>query len=354
VTPASGSSTASRTLPIVLHDKHGKPQATVKKDDLQLVVDSKAVPIQQLTASGGSPLLLGLVIDTSHRQEQVLADEKKPDEEFLDQQVGRGGSKAFIIHFDKEIELMQDLTADKVLLKNGVNDLSPASEEQHQDDSDTSDDEDARPRRRAGGTRLYDAIFLASDEILRKPQGRKAIVVISDGVDHGSKESLASAVESAQKTGTPVYTIYVAGEQEQEQQQRRGGQGGQRRSGGGGIGWPGGGGYPGGGGGGYPGGGGQGGGQNGGRGGPKKSTTHEDGKKILLEISKKTGGAMLEAKKRDQVGDMLKQVNEYLQDEYQLTFQPDASTTGDFHRVSVVAHHDDWQVQAPEAYYTSH
>jgi len=349
--PAPVAPVPTRSVRVVIHDKHGAAQASVTKDQLHLVVDSKPVAIQSLSSDGSQPFLLGLVIDTSKRQEQVLAAEKKPDETFLEDQATRAGNKAFVIHFDKQIELMQDLTADKGLLHNAVEDLSAATEDEHDDSldsGDSSDDEDGHRPKRAGGSRLYDAIYLASDEILRKPEGRKVIIVISGGIDHGSKESMASAVESAQKTGTPVYSIYVAGEQ--EPQEKRGQQGGgQRRSGGGGIGWPSGGG------GGYPGGG-QGGGQTGGggRGGQKKSEAHEDGKKILLEISKKTGGAMVEAKKKDDIGEMLKLLSQSLQDEYLLTFQPDASSTGDFHRMSVVAQGKDWKVQAPEAYYSTH
>jgi VWFA-related protein len=340
-----------RSLPIVLHDKHGAPQSTVHKEDLQLLVDSKPAQVQSLVSDGPQPLLLGLLLDTSHRQEQVLADEKKPDEAFLDARASRPGDRLFVLHFDREIELMQDLTADKSLLRTAVEDLRPASEEAQAEDDDKSDDEDAPHRHKPSGTKLYDAIFLASDEVLRAGAGRKAVIVISDGLDRGSKESLASAVESAQRTGTVVYTIYVEGEREKEQD-RRGNQNGgqQQRRSGGGIGWPsGGGGYPGGG-----SGGGQGGGQSGGQGqgrGNRGPQTHEDGRKILLEISKKTGGAMFEAKKKEDIGGLLTQVAQYLQDEYRITFQPDPQSTGDFHRVSLKANPGGWSAQVPEAYY---
>ena len=87
---------------------------------------------------------------------------------------------------------------------------------------------------------LYDAIFLSSDEVLKGQQGRKAMVLFSDGVDRDSKTSLQHAIEAAQRADTLVYCVYVAAEHEEQQ---GGNGGGQRRAGGG---------YPGGGRGGYP------------------------------------------------------------------------------------------------------
>lgn len=340
---------SAHAIAVVLHDKKGAPQQSVGKQELQLIVDSKPAPIDSLEPQGNKPLLLGLIIDTAHAQEQVLGAEKTPDEEFLDKHVSIPGDKSFVIHFDKDIELMQDLTADKAQLHSAVQDLQPASSDSADDssDRDNRDDEDdsARPHR-AGGSRLYDAIFLASDEILKPRSGRKAIVVVSDGVDHGSKESLASAVESAQRTATPVYTIYVEGEAEQRQRQQQNSNGGQQRRNGG-IGFPGGGGgWPGGSGGGQSPGGGS------GRGQKQPQISRADGKKILLEISRKTGGAMVEAKKKEDVGKMLELITTYLQAEYALSFQLDPQSTGSFHRIAVTAQDKNRQVQAPEALYS--
>jgi len=366
---ASGSAPRPRSLAIVVHDKHGAPVAAVSKDELQLVVDSKPVAIASLISDSSEPLLLGLVVDTNHRQREVLDSERKPDEDFLHSHTATAGhDKAFVIHYDNQIELMQDLTADHALLTSGIEDLRAAEQAKAGADSDNDSgglgdpdsadhdsadhdggdhgaDEDSHARRvRTKDERLYDAIFLAADEILRKPQGRRVLLVIGSGADHGSKESLASAVETAQRTGTVVYTIYVQGEPEPVQAQRQNGnQNGQRRSGGG-IGWPGSSG------GGWPGGGQQGGGGNG-RGNQKPASKEEDGRKILLEIANKTGGAMVEAKNKD-IAAALERITQYLAAEYRLSFVPDAATTGDFHRVSVTANGKVWKVQAPEAYYT--
>jgi len=67
---------------------------------------------------------------------------------------------------------------------------------------------------RHGGTQLYDAIYLASDELMKPKDGRKALVVFSDGADRGSKETLNDAVDAADRANVAIYTIYFKGEQE--------------------------------------------------------------------------------------------------------------------------------------------
>ena len=85
-----------------------------------------------------------------------------------------------------------------------------------------------------GGTTLYDAIYLGSNDLMQKPQGRKAIVVLTDGEDRGSMETLNQAIAAAQRAETVVYAIYFKGEQH--------GYGGHGGVGGRGGGFPGGGG----------------------------------------------------------------------------------------------------------------
>ena len=329
---------AVRTIPVVVHDKHGKPLATVDKADLDLQIDSQPAAIAKLESAAQKPLFLGLVIDTGKRQEQVVPEAKAPEKTFFGAYAGKSGDQEFVIHFDRQIELMQDLTADSKLLNSAIDELQPANSEDSDDTSSRDEDDDRAQRPAANGERLYDAVFLAADEILRKPEGRKVVVVISDGVDRGSKESFASAVEAAQRSGVAVYTVYVPGEQESPASQRatdtQGGQ--QRRNGG--IGWPG---SPGG----SP--------APSGRQPKREPVVHQDGRKILLEMAQKTGGAMFEAKKKDELGGVLSDITQYLQDENSLTFNLDPQMTGDFHRIALTSRGSD-KVQAPQAFYTGH
>src|ERR1051326_419321 len=54
---------------------------------------------------------------------------------------------------------------------------------------------------------MYDAVLLASDDVIRKQSGRKALILLTDGVDNGSKTSLFSSIEAAQRADTLVYSI---------------------------------------------------------------------------------------------------------------------------------------------------
>ncbi len=87
---------------------------------------------------------------------------------------------------------------------------------------------------------LYDALFLSADDVLAKQTGRRALIVLTDGVDRHSKESLTEAIEAAQRANVVVYAIYLKGETHREFNPgaRRGGYGGYG-------GYPGGGNYPG-------------------------------------------------------------------------------------------------------------
>ena len=176
-----------------------------------------------------------------------------------------------------------------------------------------------------GGTTLYDAIYLASDELMKKQQGRKALVILSDGVDRGSKESLESAIEAAQRADTLVYSVYFKGAEDF----------GQRR---GGFGYPGMGG---------PMGGGR---RGGGRRYPQEE--HVDGKKILERISKETGGRMFEASsKKDQLDKIYTSIEEELRNQYNLGFSPGKDDPAGYHKLQLATKQKDDQIQARAGFY---
>ena len=232
-------------LPVTVRDKKGKIVRDLTKDDFELEEDGKPQPIRYFSQETNLPLTVGLLVDTSMSERDNIDRERTASRSFLDQMITRPVDRAFVIHFDREIELLQDLTSDHAKLEKAVGeiDVQPSVES-----TPTSDQDSGQHRARGGaGTKLYDAIFLACDEVAKKQTGRKAIVVLTDGEDRGSQETLNSAIESAQKAETIVYTIYIGGHEDHDNQYnpgmgRRGGMGG---------GYPGGG-YPGGG---YPGGG---------------------------------------------------------------------------------------------------
>jgi VWFA-related protein len=340
------------TLPVTVRDKHGAIVTNLTKQDFTLTEDGHPQTIKYFNLDTNLPLTLGLLVDSSMSQRTVLEEEKTASKTFLDQVMKVDKDKAFILHFDWQVELLQDLTASRPKLDSAI-DLIEVSGRQQNSPDDSSSGGGGRSMR-GGGTQLYDAIYLASDDLMKKQQGRKALILLTDGVDRGSKETMNSAIEAAQRADTEVYSIYFKGEHDNggggggnPGMGRRGG--GMGYPGGGGGGYPGGGGggYPGGGGGGYPGGGGRGGGQ-----GPS-SEPHVDGKKILAQISGETGGRMFEVSKKDTVEKIYASIAEELRSQYVLGYTPDKTNSGPgYHKLALTTDKKDVTVQTRAGYYS--
>ena len=335
------------TLPVTVRDKHGKSVRDLTKDDFTLQEDGRPQTIKYFSQETNLPLTLGLLVDTSRSQDNVLDAERNASRSFLDQMLVQPKDKAFLIHFDREVELLQDLTPSREKLQSALELLKTSTDrERSNDPNDPSNSPSGSGSRshHGGGTQLYDAVYLASNELMKKQQGRKAIVILSDGVDHGSKTYLESAIESAQRADTVVYSIYFADSHRNDRQNQGGGMG------------RGGGGYPGGGGGGWPGGGGGwpgGGGGRGGRGGQRPAESpRTDGKKILERISKETGGRFFEVSKKESVGDIYTSIVEELRTQYSMGYTPDKdSTASGYHHLQLAVKKKDLTAQTRDGYY---
>ena len=332
-------------LPVTVRDKHGALVTSLKIGDFTLTEDGRPQTIKSFTRESNLPFRQGLLVDTSRSVSGALDNERKAAEKFVDQMLpadpgAAQKDEAFLIHFDHEVELLQDFTNSRDKLHKELDDMGATRAEQNssQGPETTGDD---RPRGGHGGTQLYDAIYLASHELMEPKDGRKALIVFSDGADRGSKETLNDAVDAADHANVTIYTIYFKGEQESSGFGNPGG----RRGGTGGGGYPGGGGgYPGGGGG-YPGGG-------GGRRGGDTSANGIDGKKIMERIAERTGGRYFEAKKKDNLEEIYNQIAEELRGQYLLTYTPDkVDTDGGFHKIALKASKDDLIVVTREGYY---
>jgi len=337
------------TLPVTIRDKHGKIIRDLTKDDFTLLEDGRPQTIKYFSQDSNLALTLGLLVDTSRSQTSVLDAERNASRSFLDQMLVQPKDKAFVIHFDREVELLQDLTSSHEKLQAALDLLKTPSDRERSNDPNDNDDSRSEPKSHHGGTQLYDAVFLASNELMKKQPGRKALIILSDGVDRGSKTFLDGAIESALRADTVIYSIYFAEprreDHDREQCQRGGGMGrGGGWPGGGGGGWPGGGG-------GYPGG--------GGRGGPGGGQRHPDeprtdGKKILERVSKETGGRFFEVSKKETVGEIYSSIVEELRTQYNMGYTPDKdSASSGYHHVQlqVKGKEKELTVQTREGYY---
>ena len=326
-------------LPVIVRDKKGALIQNLTKDDFVLQVDSKPQTIRYFDKDSNLPLILGLLVDTSLSQRDVIDEERTASSTFLDQMLTTPKDKAFIMQFAAETELLQDLTSSRPLLQAALKEIDTPSR-----DAGSSDDNSGNRRPRGGGgTVLYDALFLASDELMSKQTGRKAVIILSDGRDRGSRETLVKSIEAAQRADTIIYAIYFKGEDAHQNlpQHNHGG------------GYPGGGGgYPGGRGGGYPGGGYPGGGGNGGN-YPSGGSSHTDGKKVLSRMAQETGGRLFEVKKNQDVAQIYNQIAEELRAQYRLGYTPsqDAATAG-YHQIDLTLHQKGLLIQTRDGYYT--
>ena len=330
-------------MAVTVRDKHGAIVPSLTRDDFTLTEDGRPQTIKYFSIDKNLALNLGLLVDTSGSVRNTLGAERTASQHFLDQMLTDPKDKAFVIQFDYEVDLLADLTSDKTKLRTAIDKLgAPQFETASNDPNQTS----GSGHHRGGGTQLYDAIYLASVELMKKQQGRKALVVLTDGVDRGSKESLNGAIEAAQRADTIVYTIYYKGEQGHSGIGGFPGGGGGHHGGGypgGGGGYPGG--YPGGGGG-YPGGG-------GGRGGQHpQQEPRIDGKKVMEQICAATGGRLFEAGKKQSTDQIYATIAEELRSQYTLGYTPDSqSTDSGYHKIVLTAKKKDLSVQTRDGYY---
>ncbi len=350
--PASGVTASEITMPVTVRDKHGNLVTNLTADDFTLTLDGKSIPIKSLAVQNQPPFQLGLLVDTSQSVEPGMTAERAAAEKFVAQMLpadpgGQEGNQAFLIHFDNEVELLRDFTSSREKLDSELENLGPTSGHNSPQGPETNDSGGRGGERAShGGTQVYDAIFLACDDLMKPKTGRKALIVFSDGVDRSSKETQSDAIDAAEHAGTVIYTIYFRGGQERESSfpgmGRHGGMGGGGYPGGGypGGGYPGGG-YPGGG---YPGGG-------GGQGRTQQATI--DGKKVMQDIATRTGGQFYEAKKTANFEEIYNQIAKTLQGQYVLTFVPDAADANDggYHKIVLKPKKDDVTVVTREGYY---
>lgn len=322
-------------LYVTVRDKHGKIVPSLNQEDFLLNQDGHRQAITHFVRESDLPLTLGLLVDTSLSQRNVLDNERSASYKFLDQML-REKDSAFVIHFDHEVELLQDLTSSRPKL-NAALGLLQTPQPQLDNASDDGSGPDGsgsggnRVGSRGGGTLLYDAIYLASNQEMKKQPGRKAIFVLSDGVDRGSKETVSEAIEAAQRADTSVYSILFADNGSNSGGYGRHGGWGMGRSGGG---WPGGGsGWPG-----------------GGRRDPQQART--DGKEVLKRISTETGGQLFQVSKKLPLDQIFAQVEETLRNQYSLGYTPDHASSGPgYHKINLTAKNKDLTVQVRDGYY---
>ncbi len=268
-----------------VRDKKGEIIRNLTKDDFTLVEDGRPQSIRYFSRQSDLPLTLGLLVDTSLSQTRVLEDERAASFRFLEQVLREEKDKAFIVQFDQVILIRQDLTSSR-------KDLESALEVVDSPD----------PRKlggEGGGTLLYDAVRKISIQVMKKLQGRKAFIVLSDGVDVGSVITLTDAIETAQRADTLVYSILFSDANAY--------------------------------------------------GGFSLGST---GKGVLERLSRETGGGFFEVSKKQSIGQIFELIEEELRSQYSLGFVSDQPVTASgFRKIRLTVRQKGLLVQARDRYY---
>jgi VWFA-related protein len=268
----------------------------LEKTDFRIFEDGKEQNIKFFTRETDLPLTIGLLVDTSKSQERLIDVERRAAYEFFSK-VLRKKDLAFLMQFGAEAELLQDETNSPRLLQEGLNQLrlSVPVGGLHPGPVPT--------QQNMAGTILYDAVYLASTEKLKGEVGRKAIVLITDGVDTGSKVSKEKAIEAAQKADAIIYSI------DYEDPSAYGGFGTIRIGGAGGEG-------------------------------------------DLRRMSNETGGRVFKVDRHNSLDDIFRDLQDELRSQYVIGYEPPgAKRDGAYHKIEIRVANKDYKVQARKGYY---
>jgi VWFA-related protein len=170
------------------------------KEDCTVLENKVEQPIKNFTQEKNLPLTIGILLDTSGSQQYVLPLEQDSGARFL-KEVLKPKDEAFLISFDINVDLLADYTNSPAQLRRAIN---KASINTGTGSGSVTGNGAAR------GTLLFDAVFLAANDKLRQEAGRKILVLLTDGGDQGSQETLKSSIEAAQKANAIVYVILIA------------------------------------------------------------------------------------------------------------------------------------------------
>jgi VWFA-related protein len=186
-----------------VRDKNKRVVTDLKQSDFKVFEDNHEESIAFFSKEMNLPITLGLLLDTSGSEQNMLGAIQDAGSSFL-RRVLRKGDEAMVISFDSDVDLLADFTDDHSILTRAIN--------------------KARINVPGGGyiagnpgpvggnitgTALYDAIYLACGDKLSGETGRKAIVVVTDAEDEGSKTKLEEAIEAAQRTDTVIHLLLV-------------------------------------------------------------------------------------------------------------------------------------------------
>jgi VWFA-related protein len=181
--------------------KHGDIMSDLSKDDFKVYEDGVEQKLAYFAKEVDLPITLALLMDTSGSMYRIMNAEQDAATRFV-REVMRKRDEAIVMSFDTDVNLLADFTEDQSVLDHAihraqVNAAGPVITP------------GTIPQNGGGGTNLYDAVFLACHDELGSEAGRKAVVLLTDAEDTGSKVRLEEAVEAAQRADAVIHVILI-------------------------------------------------------------------------------------------------------------------------------------------------
>jgi VWFA-related protein len=179
------------TLLATVHDRDGRVVKNLERDDFLLQDNGRPQTITYFTRESDLPLTIGLLVDTSRSQRGVLGAEKRASYRFLNQVLREDKDRAFVARFDIDVEVVQDFTSSRNDLRTALDGLEIPGQT---------------------ATLIFEAVRKISEEQMRRETGRKAYILLSDGVSFRDPVSIGTAIEYAQRADVIIYSILFSGQ----------------------------------------------------------------------------------------------------------------------------------------------
>jgi VWFA-related protein len=187
-----------------VRDKNKRVVTGLKQDDFKIEEDNQGQKIAFFSQEVALPITMALLLDTSGSEQDNLGAIQEAGSSFL-RRILRKGDEAMVMSFDSDVDLLSDFTDDRAQLDRAIH----RSRINIPSGGSIGGNPGPVGSRQITGTALYDAIYLACSEKLTSEAGRKAIVIVTDAQDEGSKVRLEEAIEAAQRTDTVIHILLV-------------------------------------------------------------------------------------------------------------------------------------------------
>lgn len=273
------------TLLATVRDRTGAIVKKLERSDFSLEEEGVPQTIRYFSRESDLPLTVGVLVDTSQSQNYVLGAERAASYTFLDQVLREGTDQALVAHFDVRVEVLQNFTSSRKDLESALARLHVPL---------------------ALATLLYDAIRECSEKFMRGKGGRKAFVLLSDGVDYRSKTTLETAIEYAQRADTIIYSILCAEPLRPYRPLRS----------------------------------------------AVLAASRERGRKTMQRLAIETGGAFFEVTRDDPLEAIYTRIEDTLRNQYSIGYTPEpAGLSGQYRRIRLTAKQPGLKVQTRGGYY---